>query len=86
MKIKMQTPNTISRDLGNKFAQDHNALIRRTVDLMVPTIGGEQTAGLVMTILACAGVSVEKASYSPPGNFRAFVKIAEEEEKRRGKK
>ena len=69
-------PSAMARDLGVKFSDDLTALLSRSAAIMVPELGVVQSAGIVLSCLAMAGVDIEEATNIHPGSFVEVVKQA----------
>jgi hypothetical protein len=80
MKIEIQErpPNLMCLDLGVKFSRDLTALLVRTVSIMRPAIGTEDTTNVIMSVLANCGLKLEEVSNSAHGSFAAIVETAQQ--------
>jgi hypothetical protein len=75
VEIMSIPPNAISRDLCKKFNDDLEALIKRSVNIMMLAIGAELCKEIVLSCLANTGVTFERAAGFPPTTLEAFLEI-----------
>jgi len=67
----------MARDLGLKFAGDLRALVDRSVSIMGEELGRDETAGIIMSSLAAAGVFVQMSANAATGSFVKIAKATE---------
>jgi hypothetical protein len=80
MEIQQRPPNQMCADLARKFHDDLNALLARTISIMVDTIGPTEATSIMMTLLAYQGTEFERVGIVPKGSFVEFSKHAEGQE------
>jgi hypothetical protein len=69
----MSDKDTMARDLMNKLGEDLNALILRSVEIMLPELGFDWTRDIVLCAIAAEGEKVERDSDAKRGYFVSIV-------------
>ncbi len=73
IKVIETSPDTISHDLGLKFNNDLQSLVKRSLALMVEEIGPTGSVSIIFSGLAHTGIILESAIQTKPGTFLSFV-------------